>query len=69
MKNMNSLDWIAWVLLLIGGLNWGFVGIFSFDLVKAIFGDMSMLSRIIYALVGLSAVYLIIVGMTRTAQD
>ena len=48
------------ILVLVGGLNWGLVGFFNFDLVATIFGDMSFLSRLIYDLVGLSAIYLII---------
>jgi len=56
---MNAIDWAAFVLVIIGGLNWGLVGIFSFNLVDAIFGVMSVLSRIIYILVGLSAIYMI----------
>jgi len=56
---LSVLDWIALVLLIIGGLNWGLVGLFSFDLVAAIFGEMSVLSRIIYVLVGLAALYTI----------
>lgn len=54
---MKTLDVIVAALLVIGGLNWGLVGIFGFDLVASIFGDMSFLSRIIYAVVGLSALY------------
>jgi len=54
---MKKLDLIIWTLLAIGGLNWGLVGIFNFDLVAAIFGEMSVFSRIIYAVVGLAAVY------------
>jgi hypothetical protein len=55
---MKTLDIICTVLLLIGGLNWGLIGFFQFDLVAAIFGgQQSAFSRIIYALVGLSAVY------------
>ncbi len=57
MKNLNAFDWVALVLVVVGGLNWGLVGLFKFDLVATIFGDMSALSRIVYALVGLSAVY------------
>lgn len=53
-----SINTIAWVLLIIGGLNWGLVGFFEFDLVASIFGDMSVVARIIYVLVGLSALYL-----------
>lgn len=56
---MNTLDWIVFVLMVIGGLNWGFVGFFNFDLVATLFGDMSIVSRIIYALVGISAIYTI----------
>lgn len=57
MKGMKTLDVVVWTLLAIGGLNWGLVGLFNFDLVAAIFGEMSILSRIVYALVGLSALY------------
>ncbi len=57
MHNMSVLDWVAYVLLVVGGLNWGLVGFFQFDLVATLFGDMTMVSRIVYALVGLSAVY------------
>jgi uncharacterized membrane protein YuzA (DUF378 family) len=60
MKKMGTLGWIAFILVIVGALNWGLIGFFSFDLVKAIFGDMTALSRIIYALVGLSAIYMII---------
>jgi hypothetical protein len=57
MKKMTTLDWIAFVLVAVGALNWGLVGIFEWDLVAAIFGDMSALSRVIYTLVGVAAVY------------
>lgn len=48
----------ALVLTIIGGINWGLVGLFSFDLVAYLFGSMSILSRIVYILVALSAVTL-----------
>lgn len=54
---MKTLDIITLILLLIGGLNWGLVGFFGFDVVAALFGYMSIVSRIIYCLVGLSALY------------
>ena len=60
MTRLNTWDWIALVLLIIGGLNWGLVGLFSFDLVAAIFGQLSILSRIIYILVGISAIFVAI---------
>ncbi len=46
----------SYVLVLVGALNWGLVGLFNFDLVAAIFGEMSSLSRLVYTLVGLCAV-------------
>jgi uncharacterized membrane protein YuzA (DUF378 family) len=51
------LDVIVAVLLVIGGLNWGLVGFFGFDLVAFIFGSMSFLSRLVYAIVGVCAIY------------
>ena len=55
----NALDWIALVLVIIGGLNWGLVGALEFNLVDTIFGVGSMIGRIVYVLVGLSALYTI----------
>ncbi len=57
MKNLHVFDWVALVLVVVGGLNWGLVGLFQFNLVASIFVEMSALSRIVYILVGLSAVY------------
>ncbi|MFZ2189506.1 MAG: DUF378 domain-containing protein [Candidatus Magasanikiibacteriota bacterium] len=68
MNKLNAFDWIALVLVIVGGLNWGLVGIFKFDLVATIFGDMSMLSRIVYALVGLAAVYFAAISMKLAKQ-
>ena len=52
---MTAINKITLLLLIVGGLNWGLVGLFDFDLVAALFGEMSMLSRIVYVLVGASA--------------
>jgi len=57
MKKLTPIDWVALGLVVVGGLNWGLVGIFGFDLVAGIFGEMSVFSRILYTLVGISAVY------------
>lgn len=59
---MTSANWVALILLIIGGLNWLLVGAFNFDLVAAIFGEMTILSRIIYILVGIAAIYALIVS-------
>lgn len=57
---MTPLGTVAFILVVIGALNWGLVGIFNFDLVTFLLGDMSAISRIVYALVGLSGLYMII---------
>lgn len=55
---MKKLDLIVIILLIVGGLNWGLFGLFQFDLVAAIFGGQAgVLSRIIYTIVGLCALY------------
>ena len=51
------IDYIALILVLVGAINWGLVGFFSFDLVCVIFGDMTLISRIIYALIGIAGLY------------
>jgi hypothetical protein len=58
MRNLDGWDWLSIVLVIIGGLNWGLIGFFRFDLVASV-GTLSAISRIIYALVGLAALYLI----------
>lgn len=54
---MKALDITALTLIIIGALNWLLIGLFQFDLVGFIFGEMSVLSRIIYALVGIAGIY------------
>lgn len=54
---MRTMDVIAAILVIVGGLNWGLVGLLGFDLVAALFGEMSGLSRLVYSLVGLAALY------------
>lgn len=55
----NAIDRIALVLTIVGALNWGLVGLFRFDLVATLFGDMSLLSRLVYILVGVAGIWLI----------
>ena len=54
---MKIIDKIALVLIIIGAINWGLIGLFKFNLVDTIFGTMSVLSRIIYILVGVSGLW------------
>ena len=54
---MKALNITMLVLLIVGGLNWGLVGLFDFNLVAALFGSNSVLSAIVYVAVGISALY------------
>jgi uncharacterized protein len=62
-SRLSAIDWIAMALVIVGGVNWGLIGLFSFDLVAAIFGAMTTITRIVYTLVGLSAVWMIFACM------
>lgn len=56
--NSRFFDWTALTLVIIGAINWGLIGFFQFDLVASLFGGMdSMLSRIVYGLVGIAGLY------------
>ncbi|HKF96575.1 MAG TPA: DUF378 domain-containing protein [Gammaproteobacteria bacterium] len=54
---MKAFDATTFILVIIGGLNWGLLGFFSFDVITFIFGAISPLNRIVYILIGLSALY------------
>jgi uncharacterized protein len=56
-KKMKSLDLIVGLLLVVGGLNWGLVGLLNFNLVATLFGNASVVSRAVYAIVGICALY------------
>ncbi len=62
MNKLNSIEWLVLVLVIVGGLNWGLVGLLNFDLVATILGKMSLLSRIVYTLVGVSAIYVLVIA-------
>ena len=57
-KKMNTLDWVAFVLVVVGGINWGLVAL-NYNLVQAILG-VGTLAKIVYGLVGLAALYSIV---------
>lgn len=65
MKKPNVLDWIVVIVTFVGGINWGLVGLFHFNLVSTLFGDMSTLSRVVYVVVGLCAIYLLVKFLMR----
>lgn len=54
---MKIIDKIALILIIVGAVNWGLIGLFRFNLVEAIFGDMTILARVVYGLVGLSGLW------------
>ena len=60
---MKIIDKIALILIIIGAINWGLIGFFKFNLVAMLFGDMTVLARIIYALVGISGLWGIKIAM------
>ena len=65
---MNALSTTTIVLLIVGGLNWLLVGLFNMDIVASLFGDGSVLSRIVYVLVGLAAIYELWDWFARTSH-
>lgn len=66
---MKALNIITLVLVIVGGLNWGLVGLLDFDLVAAIFGAGSLLSRLVYIVVGLSAAWQVVPLITAMSSD
>lgn len=56
-KSKGTVWWIALILLVVGGLNWGLVGLVNYNVVEAILGSIPILLKIVYILVGLSALY------------
>jgi uncharacterized membrane protein YuzA (DUF378 family) len=65
---MRVVNVIALVLILIGGLNWGLVGFFDYSLVDAVFGEGSGVARVVYALVGVAALYKVAVAIGSRAM-
>lgn len=67
---MKILDYTLLTLVVIGAINWGLIGFLNFDLVRVIFGNMTLLSRIIYAAVGIGGLYAIsYYGRIHAAND
>jgi uncharacterized membrane protein YuzA (DUF378 family) len=69
MKKLSVIDWIALILVLVGALNWGLIGFFKWDLVAAIFGDMSSVTRVIYALVGIAALWVVVLTLPKAMKE
>lgn len=68
--NTKGIDYAALIIGIIGAINWGLIGFFRFDLVAFLFGSMTLLTRIIYAVVGIAGLYMIsLCGRIRSAGD
>ncbi len=65
---LNVLKWTAFSLVLIGALNWGLIGAFNFNLVSFLFGEMTYMSRIVYLLVGLCALFYLILALRDDSE-
>jgi len=59
MKELGVLAWVAVVLVIVGGLNYGLVGFFDYNLIEAVFGKVSVVTRIVYAFIGVAAIWMI----------
>ena len=68
MIKLDVIGQIILAILIIGGLNWGLIALFDFDLIAVIFGQLSLFSRLIYGLVGLSALYMIYILIKAMAE-
>ncbi len=66
---MRILKIISFILVIIGALNWGLVGLFNFNLVSTLLGDMSFLSRTVYILVGLAAIVLLVTSYRSISDE
>ena len=60
MIRLGPIAWVAFALLFIGGLNWGLIGLFEFNLVAELFGEMTTLSRIVYTIVAIAGIYFLV---------
>lgn len=58
-SRLNNLEWLAQTLLIVGGINWGLLGLFNFDFVAFLFGPLTFVSKIVYIMIGLSALYIL----------
>lgn len=65
----NWLDVVCLILIIIGAVNWGLIGFFNLDIISVIFGNMSMISRIIYAVVGIAGIYSLVLFWKLKAEE
>lgn len=68
MKKLGLLGWIAFILLFLGGINWGLIGLFNFNAMEAIFG-LTIFTKFIYVLIGISAIFMLAAVSMPTGYD
>jgi uncharacterized protein len=64
---MSPVSWIVFILTIVGGLNWGLIGAFNFNLVSAILGD-GIVAKVVYIIVGLAALWLLVDGIMKSSK-
>lgn len=69
MRTMNTFDWIAWALVIVGAINWGLIGLAQFDLVAFLFGDLTVVTRTVYSIVGICAIYLLVTTLKARTSN
>ena len=62
MNKLSTFNWVALIIIIVGAINWGLVGLFKIDIIKVIFGDMTIFARMLYIIVGLAGLYLLILS-------
>ena len=60
MKKLSSLDWLAYILVIVGSINWGLVGFFQYNLVWSVLGQGTTATQLLYDLVGIAGVYMLL---------
>lgn len=68
MNFLGMFKWVIYSLVIIGALNWGLIGAFSFDLVSFLFGEMTFLTRAVYTIVGLSAIAYLVYSLQERSE-
>ncbi len=68
MKGLSSFDWVALILTLVGGLNWGLIGFFGYNLVGSFLGGIAGAETVVYGLVGLSSLYLVLISKSLSRK-
>jgi uncharacterized membrane protein YuzA (DUF378 family) len=69
MRTYSALYWIALILTVIGGLAWGLIGLLNLNVVEAVFGPGSIITRVVYVIIGLAALYLIAAALMERPVD